>query len=204
MRDFTRAMNDGLVWLPQLGVGRYPVPPERPYDDGYFLRYQGMAETEMGRALTKARIALVARHYSGSLLDVGIGAGQFVDSRPDTLGYDVNAAGIAWLKERGKWADLYAGEYDALAFWDSLEHIDDPEEAVSRARECVFVSIPIFSGAEDVLSSRHFRPDEHIWYFTHEGLIAWFERMGFACVECNREESRLGREGINSYAFKRV
>lgn len=204
MKSFAETLSEGLVWLPQLGIGRYPVPAERPYDDNYFRRYQEMAETEMGRALTDARIGLVGRHYSGPVLDVGIGAGQFVSSRPDTLGYDVNRAGIDWLQGEGVWADLYASEYDALTFWDSLEHIDDPEEAVSRARKFVFVSLPVFADAEGVLKSRHFRPDEHIWYFTHDGLIRWFEQQGFTCIECNQTESSLGREEISSYAFKRI
>lgn len=204
MKRFSQEIKSGLVWLPELGMGRYPVPKTRPYDEEYFSRYQELADTDLGRELTAARIRLVARHYTGPVLDVGIGAGQFVTARPETKGYDVNPAGIEWLKERGSWANLYRDRYPALTFWDSLEHIDRPDVAVARAEKWVFVSVPIFSGAEHVIRSRHFRRDEHIWYWTHDGLVAWFGEQGFELMESNGIETQLGREGIGSYAFARV
>lgn len=97
MNPFSEELKNGLVWLPELGMGRYPVPQARPYDAGYFARYQQMADTQLGQSLTAARIQLVARHYQGALLDVGIGSGQFVEARPQTRGYDVNPAGVDWL-----------------------------------------------------------------------------------------------------------
>lgn len=204
MKRFSQEIKSGLVWLPELGMGRYPVPKTRPYDEEYFSRYQELADTDLGRELTAARIRLVARHYIGPVLDVGIGAGQFVTARPETKGFDVNPAGVEWLKERGAWANLYRDCYPALTFWDSLEHIDRPDVAVARAEKWVFVSVPIFTGAEHVIHSRHFRRDEHIWYWTHRGLVQWFEEQGFELVEHNDLETMLGRDGIGSYAFCRI
>lgn len=203
MKRFSQEIKNGLVWLPELGMGRYPVPKTRPYDEEYFSRYQELADTDLGRELTAARIRLVARHYTGPVLDVGIGAGQFVTARPETKGFDVNPAGVEYLKERGAWANLYRDRYPALTFWDSLEHIDRPDVAVARAEKWVFVSVPIFSGAEHVIRSRHFRRDEHIWYWTHDGLVKWFAEQGFELMESNGIETQLGREGIGSYAFAR-
>ncbi|MBJ8670257.1 methyltransferase domain-containing protein [Citrobacter koseri] len=203
MTLFSNELQNGLVWLPELGMGRYPVPADRPYNADYFARYQAMADTSMGQQLTAARIQLVMRHYQGPVLDVGIGSGQFVSSYPGALGFDVNPAGMAWLHERNAYADLYASRWRALTMWDVLEHIDDPERAVRQAKEFVFVSLPIFDNAEHILTSRHYRKDEHIWYWTHEGLLMWFEAQGFTCVEHNTIESRLGRDGISSYAFRR-
>lgn len=204
MKHFSGELKNGLVWLPELGMGRYPVPKQRPYDEGYFAKYRKLANTPLGHELTAARIRLVGRHYgSGPVLDVGIGAGQFVESRPNTRGFDVNPAGVEWLQHRGQWADLYADRFPALTFWDSLEHIDRPDIAVAKAEKWVFVSIPIFENAEHILRSRHYRKDEHIYYFTHKGLVSWFEAQGFSLVEHNELESALGREGIGSYAFCR-
>lgn len=205
MTSFSNELHNGLVWLPELGMGRYPVPAARPYDAQYFAKYRQMAETSMGLQLTTARLLLVGRHYLGKVLDVGIGSGQFVECRPDTWGYDVNPEGVAWLQARKRWTDLYAGDatFPALTFWDSLEHIDEPEAAVAKAGQWVFVSLPVFRSAEHILKSRHYRKDEHIWYWTHEGLLKWFEAQGFACAEHNTIESALGRDGISSYAFRR-
>lgn len=205
MKSFSRQLKYGMAWSPELGMGRYPVKRSaRPYDEEYFARYQAMADTEMGRELTSSRIKLVARHYSGPLLDVGIGAGQFVEARPNTRGYDVNPAGVEWLTQRGLWANLYGDRYPALSFWDSLEHIDRPDIAVGKAERWVFVSVPIFTGAEHVIRSRHFRKDEHIWYWTHDGLVNWFAEQGFYLVEVNQFETDIGRDGIGSYAFARL
>ncbi|TNV14915.1 class I SAM-dependent methyltransferase [Buttiauxella sp. B2] len=203
MKSFSDELQTGLVWLPELGMGRYPVAGSRPYDADYFTRYQDMAETSMGQQLTAARIQLVSRHYQGSVLDVGIGSGQFVNCYPGALGFDVNPAGVAWLHERNAYADLYANRWRALTMWDVLEHIDEPELAVQQATEFIFVSLPVFDSAEHIVSSRHYRKDEHIWYWTHDGLIKWFAEQGFSMVEHNTCESMLGREGIGSYAFKR-
>lgn len=204
MKEFYQKVDSELVFFPELGIGRYPVPQERPYDARYFQRYQQMAETETGRQLTVCRIELIARHYHGPVLDVGIGAGQFVSMRPFTYGYDVNPAGVEWLKEKGLYVDLYSTVSPAISMWDVLEHIDDPEAAVARAGEFVFVSIPIFRDSADILQSHHFRKDEHIWYFTDEGLRNWFRTQGFQCVEHNRMECELGRQGIGTYAFRRI
>lgn len=138
MKSFYQELESGLVFLPELGIGRYPVPASRPYDEQYFAKYQLLADTETGRALTQSRIELVARHFHAPVLDVGIGAGQFVSTRPGTLGYDVNPAGIAWLNERGAFADLYANKWRALTMWDVLEHIDEPELAVQQAMRIAF------------------------------------------------------------------
>lgn len=204
MKSFYQELNSGLVFLPELGIGRYPVPAARPYDESYFAKYQQLADTETGRALTQARIQLVERYYTGLVLDVGIGAGQFVDSRPETQGFDVNPAGVDWLNERGAYADLYANKWRALTMWDVLEHIDEPELAVQQATEFVFVSIPIFTDAGDILRSHHFRKNEHIWYFTDDGIQRWFADQGFECVEQNTIECQLGRKGVASYAFQRI
>lgn len=203
MKSFYQAQAKGLVYLPEVGIGHYPVPISRPYDEKYFDNYQKLAATTMGKELTASRIRLVGRHYEGLLIDVGIGAGQFVEARPNTRGYDVNPAGIHWLKSRGLWSELYCDRYPALSFWDSLEHIDRPDLAVAHAEEWVFISVPIFDNAEHIIQSHHFRKDEHIWYFTDYGIKRWFDEQGFACVEQNTVESQLGRSGIGTYAFKR-
>lgn len=194
---------DTLIWLPEKGIGFFPVQ-DFPYDQIYFGKYEGYAETERGHKITETRIDLVDRYYDGYLIDVGVGCGQFVLNRPKTKGFDVNPAAIRWLKDRGLWEDFYGGDgYKAISFWDSLEHIEFPEKAVGLAAEWVFVSLPVFRDCGHVLKSKHFRKDEHFWYFTESGLILWFEGQGFFLVESNKQEQKLGREDIMSFVFRR-
>lgn len=180
-------------------MGWHPRPPMN-YGGSYFQHYRDLDATETGAALTQARVDMVRRHYDGGfVLDVGIGGGRFVEAI-DGFGFDVNLEAVEWLIREGRYREPAA---DALTFWDSLERIPAPERAVEAAGEWVFVSMPIYRDAADVLASKHYKPGEHIWYWTRDGLIRWFHRLGFFCVEVNSAETELGREGILSFAFRR-
>jgi hypothetical protein len=120
------------------------------------------------------------------------------------FGYDVNTNAIAWLESKRLFSNPYESEYQALTFWDSLEHIEDPSVILGAAQGFVFVSLPIFTGPEHVLRSKHFRRDEHFWYFTHESFLKYMDNQGFALLESNTMEQDAGREDISTFAFKRV
>lgn len=195
----------GLVWLPERGMGYYPVNDE-PYDDAYFRKYVEYSDTDLGRRLDTLRIDLV-RRWAGpgaAVIDIGIGAGAFIEARGgETYGYDINPRAVTWLKDRQLWRDPREQAADALTFWDSLEHIRDPAPMLAQAREWVFMSLPIFTGPDHVLRSRHFRRDEHCWYWTRGGLIRWMAEHGLAVVEHGTPESIAGREDIHTFAFRR-
>ena len=193
-----------LSWFPELGVGYYPVTGF-PYDRAYFDKYVGYAATELGRELTQTRVRMVARHYHGTLLDIGIGSGAFVDARMGTRGFDVNLAGISWLKQRGLYLDPYRKgfSYPAVSMWDVIEHMADFSRLVRKVNSWIFLCTPIYRNAEHVLASKHYRQDEHYWYFTHKGLVTVMDILGFDMAEHNIDETLSGREDIGSYAFKR-
>ena len=207
-----------LQWLPELGIGWYPVDIERaPYDGAYWERYRAMDQTDMACELTRQRIDLVVKHlprigdrevppFDRPLcVDVGIGGGRFMMQAPgDWHGFDVNPFAVDWIKQRRAWYDPWLGEVDVATFWDSLEHIHDPRPLLRNVRRWCFVSLPIFENAEHVLASRHFRRDEHCWYFTNHGFIGLMNLLGFECRERNRMEVDAGREDIGTYAFERV
>jgi hypothetical protein len=205
-----------LTWWQELGVGYYPVEAgAAPYDPEYFARYQRQADSEIGRALMQFRIDFVARHWDGALIDVGIGSGAFVEQRNRTFeqggwscaatqGFDINPAAVAWLEQRGLFADPYRPRVSALSFWDVLEHIEDFRPLLANATRWVFTSLPIFRDAAHVLQSKHYRKDEHIWYFTRDGLVAVMREQGFILVEESDQETRIGREDISAFAFRRI
>ncbi|MCY1314289.1 hypothetical protein D9M70_649130 [compost metagenome] len=64
--------------------------------------------------------------------------------------------------------------------------------------------MPIYDSQAHCLQSKHYKPGEHIHYFTLNGFITWCQRQGFELVEINQVESELGREGITSFAFRRM
>ncbi|HHX0910209.1 TPA: class I SAM-dependent methyltransferase [Pseudomonas aeruginosa] len=193
-------LTDCLLWSEELGMGFHPRPPI-DYRGSYFAKYQQMDSTPMGAALTRARVELVRRHFAGKVVDIGIGGGRFViDS--GAMGFDVNPDAVAWLKAHESYYDPYKG-VAAITCWDSLEHIPDPEALIRSVGEWVFVSMPVYKDQTDCLKSKHFKPGEHLHYWSVRGLIGWFAKMNFGCVEINERESDLGREGITSFAFRR-
>lgn len=196
--------------MPELGVGFYPVEcGTEPYDQEYFDRFAHQADSDIGRALMRARCDLVERHFDGiEMIDVGIGSGAFIEAfnarGHAAFGYDVNPAGIAWLEQRDLYADPHRMAFDAMSLWDVLEHIPDFDVLLANVRKWVFISLPIFDGPEHVLRSKHYRPAEHCWHFTQEGLTAVMALCGFELVEANTVETQLGREDIGSFVFRRA
>src|SRR6185436_6951571 len=126
--------------------------------------------------------ALLRQYVSSGdeVIDVGIGGGAFVTACSGARGLDVDPKAIGWLKERKLQATL-ADDPKAMTFWDSFEHIADPH-ALLRAYKPSYVvmSIPLFSGKESALASKHYKPGEHIWYFTFHGLLDYMDP--YRCV----------------------
>lgn len=181
------------------------IGDKQVYDRAYFDKYVFYSQTDMGRALTAARVALVNKYCKGHVIDIGIGCGQFVEERNKTgfktTGTDINPIAIEWLKERNLW-----GINDwptSLTFWDSLEHFKDPSYLINGTDNFIFVTIPIFENYNHIARSKHFRPDEHYLYFNHHGFVSYMWNLGFRMVEFNNMEETLGREDVTTYVFKR-
>jgi hypothetical protein len=197
-----------LAW--NVDHGYYPATPEGVYDEAYFQKYVGYAQTDLGQAILIKRLEFVKAVVPDyvTVVDVGIGCGQFVIGRQmasgqkNTLGYDVNPAGVKWLEEQKAFHDI-TREAPAMSFWDSLEHIQNPKAVLERCTSVVFVSLPIFRDREHVMRSKHFRPTEHYWYWTEAGFIRFMSECGFRVIRRSAFESDLGREDILSFAFRR-
>lgn len=194
--------SERLQWLPELGIGWYPVSAQ-PYDEAYWENYRELDRSFTGAALTAMRLDLVAKHWGNQVVDIGIGGGRFLIDHGLAFGYDVNPHAVEWLKEHDLWCDPYAQPVDAITCWDVLEHIHDPGPLLANVRRFVFVSLPIFGGPEDVLASKHFKREEHCWYFTRVGLAQFMKRYGFKVIAGNNMEQMAGREQIESFVFER-
>ena len=74
---------------------------------------------------------------------------------------------------------------------------------LDNIRQRVLVSLPIFRDVAHVLSSKHYKPGEHVFYFTEPGFLFFMREHGWRVIETNDYETKIGREDIKSYAFKR-
>ena len=175
------------------------------YDDEYYNKCRSYEDQEIALKINAGRIALVAKHFgSNPVIDVGIGSGEFIKKRENTYGLDVNPVAIEWLKRNDLWAERLC-EVGAVTFWDVIEHVPTPEVYLRQIalHAYVFTSIPIFYGLGGIRLSKHYRPGEHLYYWTERGFIDWMELHGFMLIDEQDFEIQAGRESIYSFAFKR-
>lgn len=176
------------------------------YDESYFSKCLSYEDQDIALAINAGRIDLVNRHIGSitHVCDVGIGSGEFIKKRPNTFGVDINPVAIEWLKRNALWADDLSS-FGAHTFWDVIEHLPVPEEYFQHVHlhGFLFTSLPIFKDLGDIRSSKHYRPGEHLYYWTEQGFVDWMDRHGFILLEEQAFESAAGRESIQSFAFKR-
>lgn len=142
------------------------------------------------------------------IVDIGIGSGEFIESckKIKALGYDINEVGVEWLKKRNIFLDPYKDdlkEIDGFTLWDTLEHMSNPDEFIKVVNygQHVFISLPTFENLNDVKKSKHYKPNEHFYYFTVKGMLYYMWNCGFSCLDYNNDEVKAGREGVTSFAF---
>ena len=176
------------------------------YDEAYFAKYKSYEGTEIAEAINSGRVAMVNKYVSpdAGILDIGCGSCEFIKARPNTFGFDINPAAVGWLKEHKRFSDTF-GTFDGFTFWDVIEHVPVPEDYFRRIHDgaYVFVSIPVFSDLTKIRESKHYRPGEHLIYFSEKGFTDWMAEHGFQHLETQDFETAAGRDSILSFAFRK-
>lgn len=181
-----------------------------PYDETYLAKVQAYDGSDIADRVNAGRVALMRRHLpaGSSVLDWGAGSGAFLrEARSvgfDAKGYDVIPATQLWLREAQLFAEDPA-DFQALALWDTLEHLELPENILKNVPKggFCFVSVPTFEDLRAVRGSKHYRPGEHLYYFTQQGFVDWMALWGFRLLEASGHEVAAGRESIGAFAFVR-
>ncbi len=161
------------------------------YNQAYYKRYKERAESEIGQRIYRSRWELVERHCHGdmTLLDYGCGPGAFHKASTngfETHGYDINphcGFPVPPLKD-----------IDILTMWDVIEHLVDPTEPINTFRpEYLFISTPNVEAIHyrAVENWKHYRPDEHLWYFGLNALTGLLARLGYKILEYNYDEGAI-------------
>jgi 2-polyprenyl-3-methyl-5-hydroxy-6-metoxy-1,4-benzoquinol methylase len=162
--------------------------------------------------INQARVELVNEYIPRwkKVLDFGCGNGDFMTAVNKThiliYGYDVMPDAIKNLKSEKAYLNPYQDDIRGISgvcMWDVLEHLSEPKEILEIIPKgaYLFMSIPIFETLHDIKKSHHYRPNEHFWYFTHNGILAYMDM--FKLLEYNDIETDLGREGIRTYVFRK-
>lgn len=180
------------------------------YAEDYFENYKKYESSLIADRLNKFRVSLVDKYIHQGVLDIGIGCGTFLSrcGRP-RLGYDINPNGVAWLKEQKLYFDPYAekipGWIEGVTLWDVLEHMPNPDLFLERIRPgmYLFTSIPMFTILEKFRESKHYKPGEHLTYWTRYGLVGYLDEMGFEIMYNTDEETKIGRSYIETFVFRK-
>ena len=122
------------------------------------------------------------------ILDVGYGNGAFMAAActliPHVAGCDLSPYPVPEGCHRVE--SLTDAAYDVVTFFDSLEHFDDI--SIIRALKCryIFISVPWCHATDPstpaFLNWYHRRPNEHLWHFNKESLVAFFAECGYKPV----------------------
>lgn len=203
--DLMLCHTEGIAYQRDMSVGRVS------YDSGYLEKCEAYEGSEIAKAVNAGRCAMVARHLKAgsALLDYGAGTGAFVKAAKQAgfraSGFDVIPEAVRRLQSETLYEENLHG-FSGFTAWDSIEHMEHPSDLLERLKvgAWLFVSIPIFSGLDAIRSSRHYRPGEHLYYFTDEGLLRWMLMYGYELMEVSSHETDAGRDSIGAFAFKRM
>ncbi|MFO0609326.1 MAG: class I SAM-dependent methyltransferase [Polyangiales bacterium] len=155
------------------------------YDD-YFGRERDLAARKAATRLDA--LASVARRRPGRLVDVGCAAGYFVEAAL-ARGWDAHGVEPSPEARQGMAPsvaprvaaslDALDGDFDAVTFWDVLEHLPDPLAALRAARArlrpdgVMGVVVPVIGSVNTRLAPRtwdQYKPPEHLWFFSRRAV----------------------------------
>lgn len=213
IKNYLYESRNGLNYCEAEGVAYQPdMSKSVPYDLEYFEKYVMDETTLMGVELNKRRLDVVKRWARNfKIIDIGVGCGTFIKYALagdfDISGYDINPCAVHWLVKHGVYENIHKTDkkFMCYTFWDSLEHIPEPQKILDKIGlgAYVFVSMPIFENLNDIIKSKHYRPDEHYYYFTPLGLLKWFSKHGFSVKSIMDFEQEAGREKIKTFLFEK-
>ena len=166
----------------------------------YIAEYEQEAATPLGQQIIASRWRTVKNYCKrGTLLDFGCGAGAFHMAAPPSFvatGWDVNPYSV--------FNKPYpCGPYDVLTLWDVIEHLSAPMAIVGNyGPQFIFISTP--NAANTNLSQfrswKHYKPDEHIHYYTPLTLAISLAAAGYSLQGYDHVEGRL-RDPLNPKAI---
>jgi len=176
------------------------------YGEKYYEKYLKMENTPIAKKLNELRTTITQK-YCTCILDMGIGSGEFIKkSKLKVYGYDINPLAIKWLKENNLFIDPYNGipnKIQGVTLWDVLEHIPDPQLLLTKIAKgtFIFLSLPVFTDLTRIKYNKHYRPNEHYYYFTIDGIKKYMKDYNFSLLEDNNLETLAGREDISTFVF---
>lgn len=180
----------------------YPIPKNlsKYYHSNYWLT-PGLLGNAKGYIfdLFQNRRKIWLLHYlkKGRILEVGCGEGNFEKKVGKGFAY----TGIEFPKAKITNAEVLKVDYlnwktkqkfNAIIFWESLEHILSPQKYLQKSFELlekdglVLIELPKFNCLESKIFNKHWfhlDPPRHLNHITNEGIIVLAKNGGFKIIK---------------------
>lgn len=184
----------------------------------------GYANYVEGMSVNKKTFSLRLKRFEeklgkkGKILDVGCALGDFLLEAKklkwkEVFGLEVSDYGARFAQERGLLVkkgilenELYPKNYfDLITYQDVIEHVKDPLGEVKLAKKAlisggyIFLVTPDIDGLWRKLLGRlwyHYKPQEHIMYFSQKTLKKLLEKGGFKNIETRKTYHVLSIEYV--------
>lgn len=219
MRQFQTA--DGISYVvDDFGTVHQVNPQAYEYDKEYISTYAKPEYREASRRLSAMRYGFVcgaAGYPPQRLLDYGYGDGSFLswavqDKRIHAaMGYDITGLpvpeGCLQVTAEGR----HNHKWDAVTFWDVLEHVPNPDKVISELNaDLIVISLPhchfgmtMEKAGFDVALEwfdnwKHRKPHEHIHHYSMTSIAIWMESLGYRWEGANNMED-IVRTPVDGY-----
>ena len=189
-----------------------PTQGRVSYDSAYWAKVNAYEGSDIQKLVLEGRLGLLRKWspMGSKVFDVGAGTGAFVRAARfagyDAVGHDVMLEARRALEEDGLYCPTgRAGAMDVVTLWDTIEHLDDPHliPLAMRAGALLMVSVPLFKDIKDIRPSKHYRPGEHLYYFTFEGFVWWANSLRLSLLDYSDHETAAGRDSIGAFVFRK-
>lgn len=185
-----------------------------------FLDYRERFASPLGQAINAWRAwwvtSTIEKHglpaLDATVLDYGAGVGAFLsqmaDKCADLLWAEINEFMVGDLVFHYPDMRQYTPGYpvDVLTLWDVFEHLADPWGLLGAINPAhVFLTIPIIAPSADPKKSKHYKPNEHQWYWTLAGFMGEARKHGWRAhaPRNNPESETFDREWVYSVHLRR-
>lgn len=174
---------------------------------GYANYYEGM---KVNKRTFTDRLSKLEKRIGGKkkLLDVGCALGDCLmaakeEGWKDVYGVEVSKFACDFAKKRGlnvknttlEKAGFKNDSFDVIAYQDVIEHVKDPMSELRLSYRLlkkggwIFLVTPDVGGLWHKLLKRfwyHYKPGEHIMYFSQKSLKLALEKSGFKNIEIRK------------------
>lgn len=179
------------------------------YDADYAHAYDVLPVREMSELRWNFIQSVLHLPPQSKILDIGYGNGAFLKRAQlddmQIFGIDVHNEDFGIPR-----VDFHSPQkYDLVCFFDSLEHFPNFDALVLfLSTKNVIVSLP--NTPDFVLETpnlwKHYKPGEHLHYFSHESLYELLYQMGHkeVIIEGYPEDKIRGKLNINDIVYDNI